>query len=69
MRDKRQTWQVRYEADVLGREIGTREEAISLACAELDRGDVRIEALLGPNYAVISRAELERECERRRAKS
>jgi hypothetical protein len=68
MRDKRQTWQVRYEADVLGREIGTRE-AISLACAELDRGDVRIEALLGPNYALISRAELERECERRRGES
>jgi hypothetical protein len=65
MRDKRQIWQVRYQGGVLGREMGTREEAISLACDELDSGD-GIEAILGPNYAVVSRTEIERECAKRR---
>ena len=65
MRDKRQTWQVRYQGGILSREVGTREQAISLACDELGRGD-GIEAVLGPNYQVIDRAQLERECVKRR---
>lgn len=66
MRDKRQVWQVRYQGGVLSRELGTREQAIGLACDELQKGD-GVEAVLGPNYQVIDRTQLERECIKRRS--
>jgi hypothetical protein len=65
MRDKRRTWQVRYDGGLLGREMGTREEAIRLACADHDQGKI-VEAVLGPNFQLIDRAQLERECAKRR---
>jgi len=67
MSDKRQTWQVRYQGGVQGREMSTREEAISLACEELDKRPV--EAVLGPNFQLIGRAQLERECAKRRGRT
>jgi hypothetical protein len=69
MSDKRQTWQVRYQSGVLSREISTREEAISLAREELDKHGGPVEAVLGPNFQLIDRAQLERECAKRRGRT
>jgi hypothetical protein len=65
MRDKRQAWQVRYQGGVLSAELVTREEAITIACAQIEKG-LTVEAVLGPNYQVIDRSRLERECGKRR---
>jgi hypothetical protein len=69
MSDKRQTWQVRYQGGVLGREMSTREEAMSLACEELDEHGGPVEAVLGPNFQLIGRTQLERECAKRRGRT
>ena len=61
MKDKRRAWQVRYQGGVLSAELGTREEAITIACAQLAKG-LNVEAVLGRNYQVIDRSRLEREC-------
>jgi hypothetical protein len=65
VKDPRRAWQVRYHGGVLSGELETREDAINIACAQLEKG-LNVEAVLGPNYQLIDRSRLEEECRRRR---
>ena len=49
------------------RQLETREEAIRIACAQLKKGLNNVEAVLGPNYQLIDRTQLEQECRTLRA--
>ena len=66
VKDPRRAWQVRYHGGVLSGELETREEAIKIACAQLEKG-LNVEAVLGPNYQLIDRTQLEQECRVRRS--